>query len=589
MNSMVVLKKSFLSFIEQLFALPAGQVANIDITLNADKDQAMFGDLSCNAAMILARVLGQNPRQVATQILQAVKEQREAGTNADLFDMIEKIEIAGPGFLNITLTKKAWQDLAAQLLTTKSALFTGVEKQQRYLLEFVSANPTGPLHLGHGRGGIIGDVLARVLKFLGHQVSTEFYINDAGNQMGLLGLSLQVRVKQQLGIEADLPEEGYRGDYMIELAEQCVVQHGKALLEKEISFFADYAKDHLLKLQRKDLENYGICFDQWFSEKTLHESGHVEATIKVLQERDLVYREGGALWFRSTQFGDDKDRVIRKATGELTYIAADIAYHKNKFERGFDVLIDILGQDHHGYVKRLKATMQALGFNADHLDVILYQLVTIKKDDVAVRMSKRAGTFTKLSDVVDEVGTDVARFFYLHRKADAHLEFDLATALKKTDENPVFYIHYAYVRASSVLAKAQQQEGLKQAIDQLPLVVSLSNHSSAQTLRQAQNERIIGGVEEILILLSPNDIALLKKILSLHDVLNSVARNYQTHVLANYAWELACSFHSYYASNRVLDQENIEVSKMRLLMVVMTKDALEVCLDLLGLTKPERM
>ncbi|MFA6527805.1 MAG: arginine--tRNA ligase [Candidatus Babeliales bacterium] len=582
MNSIVTFKKSFLSFIQQLFGLSAEQIASIDVTLNADKDAATFGDLSCNAAMVLARVLGKNPRQLATEIIQAV------GADTELCTVIEKIEIAGPGFLNITLTKQTWQQLARELLTTKRDVFTGVDNPKRYLLEFVSANPTGPLHLGHGRNGIIGDVMGRVLKFLGHQVATEFYINDAGSQMGLLGLSLQVRCKQQLGIEAGLPEEGYRGEYMVELAQQCVAEHGKTVLEKELSFFTDYAMQHLLTLQQKDLANYGIHFDQWFSEKTLHQSGQVEATIKILQERDLVYEEGGALWFKSTQFGDDKDRVIRKATGELTYIAADIAYHKNKFDRGYDVLIDILGQDHHGYVKRLKATMQALGYNADALDVILYQLVTIKENDVAVRMSKRAGTFTKLSDVVDEVGTDVARFFYLHRKADTHLEFDLATALKKTDENPVFYIHYAYVRALSVLAKAQQEVALKQVVDSLPLVVSLSNHASAQILRQAQDERTVEG-EEILALLSPNDIALLKKILSLRDILSSIERTYQTNILANYAWELAHSFHSYYAGNRVIDPENVEVSKMRLLMVVMAKDALEVCLDLLGLTKPERM
>lgn len=549
---------------QDLFGLSADQMVGIEVVLNADKDPVAFGDLSSNAAMVLARALGKNPRQLATEIVQAVVQLKAAGSGSDGLGMIEKIEIAGPGFLNITLTQAAWQEIARELLENKRTVFTGVDDAKRYLLEFVSANPTGPLHLGHGRGGIIGDVLGQVLKFLGHQVATEFYINDAGNQMGLLGLSLQVRVQQQLGVQAELPEEGYRGEYMVELAQQCVTEHGEAVLDNDQNFFTQYAKESMLKLQQKDLANYGIHFDQWFSEKTLHESGQVEQTIKILQDRDLVYEDGGALWFKSTQFGDDKDRVIKKASGELTYIAADIAYHKNKFERGYDVLIDILGQDHHGYVKRLKATMQALGFNADHLDVILYQLVTMKENDVAVRMSKRAGTFTKLSDVVDEVGADVARFFYLHRKADTHLEFDLAAALKKTDENPVFYIHYAYVRANSVLAKAQQNEALKPATE-------------------------LKDFNDMLALLSPSDIVLLKKIMSLHDVLRSLASSYQTHVLANYAWELACSFHSYYTGNRVVDPENVEVSKMRLLMVVMAKDALELCLDLLGLTKPERM
>lgn len=564
MKNIAFFNKHFLSYIKQQCKIASAEhMADVDLVLNADKDSSKFGDISCNAAMVLARVTGKNPRQLAAEILAAVNEERQ---NDNVFRMIEKIEIAGPGFLNITFTKNAWREVAHELLTEKSKVFTGVDHQQRYLLEFVSANPTGPLHLGHGRNGIIGDVLARILRFLGHQVHTEFYINDAGNQMGILGQSLKVRCLQLIGQQADVPAEGYHGEYLIDLAKQCIGEFGQAVIERDLPFFTDYAMRYLLTTQQRDLRAYGIQFDSWFSEKTLHESGQVLATIETLKDRDLVYEDGGALWFKSTQFGDDKDRVIRKTTGELTYIAADIAYHKQKFERGFDILIDILGQDHHGYVKRLKATMQALGFNPDHLDVILYQLVTIKENDVAVRMSKRAGTFTKLSDVVEAVGPDVARFFYLNRKADAHLEFDLTTALKTTDENPVYYIHYAYVRTLSVLAKARQDEQFKMVFDNR----EASQNSSLEYLSDA-------------------DITLLKKILSLHGLLRTIAATYQMHMLATYTWELACAFHSYYAVNRVLDHENSEVSRMRLLMVIMVRDALDLCLDLLGVSKPERM
>jgi arginyl-tRNA synthetase len=561
MNILATIKHEIIATIKKVFTLDDQRAANVFLVLQLDKEKS-FGDLSCNAAMVLAKELGKNPRQLAQELVSAISS-----------PLIKSVEIAGPGFLNISLTHQAWSGIAHELFDEKNGYFCDTQnKKLNYLIEFVSANPTGPLHLGHGRGGIIGDVLARVLMFLGNAVHKEFYINDAGNQIKLLGVSLKVRCKQALGYQEELPENGYAGDYLVDIAKTCIAEFGDTVWQKDDEFFSSYAKEDLLKLAQHDLKNYGIIFDQWFSEKTLHESGVVEQALDLLKDKGLAYESEGALWFKSTEFGDDKDRVVKKSTGELTYIAADIAYHKNKFDRKFDVLIDILGQDHHGYVKRLKATMQALGYNAESLDVILYQLVTIKENDVAVRMSKRAGTFTKLSDVVDAVGCDVARFFYLNRKADAHLEFDLAIAIKKTEENPVYYLQYAYVRTGSVLAKAEQEQELQAFV---------------QKIKQTVSRGVLS--DELRLNLDPEDINLLKKIVSLQDILHAIATSYQTHLLAYYSSELAHAFHSYYAKSRIIDLADLETSKKRLVMVVLLRQTMELCLDLLGLSKPEKM
>lgn len=550
MNIISKLKAHVTKLIKQVFAITDAQLTGIELKLNVDKGTA-FGDLSCNAAMVLAKVVGKNPRELALILKETLKD-----------PLIQSVEIAGPGFINITLTDQAWQQVALDLFLKKDGNFKINEKDKllRYQIEFVSANPTGPLHFGHGRGGIIGDTLAHVLTFLGHSVTKEFYINDAGNQIKLLGQSFKIRCMQVMGHEQEIPEGGYAGEYLLDLARACFQEYGQELATKDDLFFITYAKEHMLKLAKETLQSYGVVFDQWFSEKILHDNGSVEEGLALLQKAGLAYEQDGALWFKSTEFGDDKDRVIKKSTGELTYIAGDIAYHKNKFDRGYDKMIDILGCDHHGYVKRLKATMQALGYDASKLDVILYQLVSLKENDELVRMSKRAGKFTKLSDVIEAVGPDVTRFFFLNRKADAHLEFDLAVALKKTDENPVYYIQYAFVRTKSLLAKAHEQK-----------IASLQPS------------------HEMLVLIGEAERTLLRKIISLTEVLTNISQTYQTHILAYYTWELARDFHTFYASNRIVDTTNMPVTQMRLFMVNLVSQTLETCLDLLGLSKPERM
>jgi len=549
MNFFDSLKNRIFIAISKTFSLQIEKVPGIDITLNTTKDDS-FGDLSCNAAMILAKELKAKPRDLAGRIQEAI-----LGDN-ELKEYITKVEIAGPGFINIHIAKKAWQITTKELLE-KSDFFKLNGPYKRYLLEFVSANPTGPLHIGAGRNAIIGDVLSNILNFLGHTAVKEYYINDAGNQIKNLGTSLQIRCEQELGIKKEFPEDGYHGTYILDIAKQCITEYGKEVMKKDNSFFSNYAKGKLLTLIKQDLNDFGVYFDNWFSEKTLNDDGSIAKVLEILKQKQLIYEQDDALWFKSTKFGDDKDRVIKKQDGELTYIASDIAYHKNKFDRKFDVAIDILGQDHHGYVRRLKATMEALGFNPEDLQVILYQLVSIKIDGDAVKMSKRAGTFTTLREIIDTVGKDVARFFYLNRKADAHLEFDLNIALKKTDENPTHYIQYAYVRTKSILRKALEEK----------------------------IEYNINDLKE----LSQADITLLKKIISLKNVLSSIASTYQTHLLAYYTIELSKSFHAYYMHNRIINNEDIATTKSRLLLVKITMNSLGICLDLLGLSKPEKM
>jgi arginyl-tRNA synthetase len=565
MNFIGLLKEKIINTIKETFGVGDLGLKHLDLSLNIDKEES-YGDLSCNAAMILAKTLGKNPKEIAEKLKKSLI------CDDYLKTYIKSIDIAGPGFINLHLNSNVWQKICSELLLKKNECFKTREDtgdgEKKYLIEFVSANPTGPLHLGHGRGGIIGDVLANVISFLGKDVTREFYINDAGNQILKLGKSLKIRCQQELGQKVELPEDSYQGTYLIDIAKHCIEKNGEKVIEKPESFFVDYAKIHLLNLIKSDLGDYGIFFNEWFSEKSLHEDGSVKKAIDILIEKKLAYKKDGALWFKSSEFGDDKDRVIQKKDGSLTYIAADIAYHKNKFDRGYKKLIDILGQDHHGYVKRLKATLNAIGYNQEDLDVILYQLVSIKKGDVAARMSKRSGNFATLREIIDAVGKDVARFFYLNRKAEAHLEFDLETALKKTDENPVYYAQYAYVRTNSLLQKAKE-------IPELKIFV--------ENLQQGKVE------EKTLTLLAVGEIKLLRKILSLGQILKSIKTTYQTHLLTYYLLEIAKQFHNYYAHNRIIDAKNLEITKCRLMLVSFVRLNFGLCLDLLGISKPEKM
>lgn len=550
MNSIESLQLQFFDFLQKQFLVKPEQLEPVTFSLNTDESKQQFGDISSNAAMILAKQLNTNPRTLAQEIITSF-----------IHPFVTKIDLAGPGFLNFFLKPETFKTLMNELIAQDNDFFK-LDKnivKKKYNVEFVSANPTGPLHLGHGRGGIIGDVLGNILRFIGHSVTKEFYINDAGSQIQKLGESFKARCLQQLDQSATVPEDGYQGEYLVQLAQQAVEEFGKSIANKPDEFFAQYAKEKLLVQIQETLAFYGIHFDVWFSEKSLHTSGAIDASLKHLQEHDATYAQDGALWFKSTQFGDDKDRVLRKANSELTYVAADVAYLENKLNRDFDHLIMVLGQDHHSYVVRLKGILQALGYKPDLLDVILYQLVTLKESGELVRMSKRAGKIVTLHDVIETVGSDVARFFYLNRKADAHLDFDIALALKRTEENPVYYVQYAYVRTLSILQKAAQDG-------------QLLNLKETDTAGMQETEHL-----------------LLKKIISLRDLLITISKNYQTHALTYYVLELSQLFHSYYAKNRVIEPDNIPQSRARLLLIRQLRDTFQLCLKLLGISQPEKM
>lgn len=550
MNIIEQIQHSFITFIAQTFNIAQSALPYGIFTLNIDEQKQEFGTINSNIAMILAKQLGKAPREIAQHIVQGFKNEH-----------VQKIEIAGPGFINFFLKPEVFKAIAHDVLTQGESFFKlDPQSPKRFFnLEFVSANPTGPLHLGHGRGGIIGDVLGNVLNLLGHKVTREFYINDAGSQIEKLGQSFKARCLQALGKDAQVPEEGYQGEYLIQLASECIKECGKDVLNKPDDFFKSYAKDNMLEQIKQTLLDYGISYDVWFSEKTLHENGTIQKAIDLLHKKGFIYEKDGALWFKSTEFGDDKDRVVRKADGNMTYVAADIAYMKNKIDRGADTLIMVLGHDHHGYVARLQALLKALELGNQTLDAILYQLVKMKASGQLVRMSKRAGNIVTLRDVIDMVGVDVARFFYLNRKADAQLEFDLDLALKKTEENPVFYIQYAYVRTGSILNKASE-------------VKELSNITEDDLKHITMEEQF-----------------LITKIVSLKNILQTISMNYQTHLLTYYALELAQSFHGYYAKNRVIDLENIEQSRGRLCMVKLLRNSMEMVLKLLEISRPEKM
>lgn len=550
MNNVFSIKQALKEHLSSLYGDKINTV-EIVLTFNTDQQKTDFGDLSSNCAMTLAKPLGKAPRVIAQEIIDGFQH-----------PLITKIELAGPGFLNFFLTLDAFKQLAQDLFEQQDLFFknssANLLMHDSYNIEFVSANPTGPLHLGHGRGAIIGDVLTNILRFTGHTVTKEHYINDAGVQMNKLGNSLKIRCQQESGDAIQLPEDGYQGEYLKVIAQELIESYGKKVLDNDEQFFIEYAYKTLLKQQQETLLSYGITFDVWFSEKTLHTKAIVDALDR-LDKAGVTYISEGALWFRSTDYGDDKDRVLQKADGSYTYVAADAAYLCNKVARGFKKLILILGQDHHSYPKRLDGIRRALEFDEVTLECILYQLVSIKEDGKQLKLSKRAGRIVDLGDIIQTVGVDIARFFYLNRKADAHLEFDLDLALSNTQENPVYYLQYALVRTGSVLEKAAQYEQFKNIA--------------------SDDAQYITDAEKLLI----------KKIVSLKELLDAISLNHQVHLIAYYLLEVAHLFHNYYHHNRVVEPETVEQSRGRLLTVVLVKQTFDRCLRLMGLTRPEKM
>ncbi|MFQ5647515.1 MAG: arginine--tRNA ligase, partial [bacterium] len=418
------------------------------VIIETPKDKS-FGDHATNFAMQSAKGARMPPRKIA-EILLNHFDKKSA--------FVEEAAIAGPGFINFRLSQDYWYQVLREILTEKDRYGSiKLNKEQMVQVEFVSANPTGPLHIGHGRGAAVGDTLANLLKKAGYRVVKEYYVNDAGRQMELLGKSLEIRYRQLLGEDIEFPEDGYQGDYLLDLAEVLKKEHGRQAKDRPLSFFTDFAKDRILEKIRTDLSSFGIKFDVWQSEKALCDGNEVTSAISWLQERGHTEEKEGALWFKCAELGDEKDRVLVRGNSQTTYLASDIAYHKYKYQEGYDRIIDVWGADHHGYVARIKAAVTALGKPADTLDVLLVQLVSLVRGGEKISMSTRGGKFVTLKEVIDEVGQDAARFFFLLRRYDSQYEFDLDLAKKQSNENPVYYVQYAHTRTCGIMREWEKQ------------------------------------------------------------------------------------------------------------------------------------
>lgn len=517
---------------------------------------ASHGDWSTNAAMILAKAQKKPPRELAEIIMNHVEDPE---------GYLAKTEIAGPGFINFTLSDKWWHHVLGEISRLGDGFGeSDIGKGKKILIEFVSANPTGPLHVGHGRGAAFGDALARLLPKAGFQVSREYYINDAGNQMQTLGRSIWYRYLELFGREIDFAENLYKGEYIKSLAAEIKDKEGDRYLEMDeeraIAEIYPGAASRILGMIKDDLAFFQVKFDSWFSEKSLVDSGRVASTLKELQDAGHVYEDDGALWLKATSFGDEKDRPVVKSSGENTYIASDLAYHRDKYLRGFDQLIDIWGADHHGYIPRMRAGIEAMGFDQTKLEVILVQMVSLLRDGEPVAMSTRAGEFVTLQEVIEEVGADAARFFFLIRRSDSMLDFDLEVAKQQSSDNPVYYVQYVHARVSSVFKNAVA-EG-----------VDLSNLDDAD-----------------LSLLSKNkEMAIIKLLASFPDVVESAAISFEPHRVTHYLTELAGLFHPYYNKYRFIG-EDLKLTHARLFLVRCVQKVIANGLDILGINAPESM
>ncbi|WP_127595983.1 arginine--tRNA ligase [Paenibacillus lautus] len=539
-------------------AVAAGLVSREElpgITLEVPKDKS-HGDLATNVAMQLTRIAKKNPRQIAEAILEHLDMAKAS---------IEKAEIAGPGFINFTLDKGYLYPIVA-LVEEQGDNYGRIAagKGQKVQMEFVSANPTGSLHLGHARGAAVGDALCNVLDFAGYEVTREYYINDAGNQVVNLIKSLEARYLQELGQDAEMPEDGYHGEDIKGFAKELVAEKGDSLLSMDpgerTAFLRQFGLEKELDKIKRDLNRFRVHFDEWFSETSLYENGLVEKSLEELKSKGEAYEKDGATWLRTTDYGDDKDRVLVKNDGTYTYLTPDIAYHRNKYERGYDKILNIWGADHHGYIPRMRAAMEALGNDPDKLIVLIAQMVSLFQDGEKVKMSKRTGKAVTMEDLMDEVGVDAIRYFFTMRSMDSHLDFDMDLAMSTSNENPVFYVQYAHARICSVFRQAEEQ-----GVNLLPLSeVNLS------------------------VLTTEHEYDILRKIGELPQEVSLAAENYAPHRLIRYVYELASLFHSYYRAERVIT-EDADQTQARLALLRAVRTVIANVLRLMSVSAPERM
>ncbi|WP_042202062.1 arginine--tRNA ligase [Paenibacillus camerounensis] len=525
------------------------------IALEVPKDKA-HGDLATNAAMQLTKIAKRNPRQIAEAIIEHLDTASAS---------IEKAEIAGPGFINFTLSKSYLYPVIG-LVTEQGDNYGRIEtgKGKKVEMEFVSANPTGSLHLGHARGAAVGDALCNVLDFAGYQVTREYYINDAGNQVNNLCKSIEARYLQELGQPAEMPEDGYHGEDIKGFAKDLVAEKGDTLLElapgDRAAFFRTYGLTKELGKIKRDLERFRVNFDIWYSETSLYENGQVLRSLDELRDRGEVYEQDGATWLNTTKYGDDKDRVLIKNDGTYTYLTPDIAYHNDKYERGYDTMINIWGADHHGYIPRMKAAMSALGNDPEKLVVLIAQMVSLFQNGEKVKMSKRTGKAVTMEDLMEEVGLDAIRYFFTMRSMDSHLDFDMDLAISTSNENPVYYVQYAHARICSIFRQAEEQGIALPAIDQI-------DFSKLTAVHEYDLLRKIGEL--------PAEIAI-------------ASEGYAPHRLIRYVYDLAAQFHSYYKAERVITDDAAQ-TVARLALLGAARTTIANVLRLVGVTAPERM
>jgi len=522
---------------------------NIPLPSIESPKERRFGDYSTNIAMILAKKAKMAPRYLAAMVIE------ELGDGGGL---IKKAEVAGPGFVNIFINQTGMLDVLKKIESAGDDFGkTDFGQGKKVQIEFISANPTGPLHVGHGRNAIFGDTLAKIMKAAGFDVQKEYYVNDAGLQIQKLGRSTYLRYRELLGDKIEIPEEHYVGDYIIDVAKELLKQKGDDLTEKDIPDIALYSAEKILDSIKRDCEKSGVVFDNWFLEKSLHDSGIIDKTLAWLKKKEIGYDENGAFWFKTEPYGDDKNRVLVKSDGQKTYFAADVAYHADKYNRGFDLVINVWGADHHGYIGRMKAAVLALGREKDDLDILLIQLVTLIKDGKVRQMSTRSGKFITLRQLLDDVGRDALRYFYLMRRHDAQLEFDVDLAVEQSNKNPVFYAQYMHARICSIFQKAEKEK------------VDISG---------------IGRADFSLLKL-PEERELARHLMEFPRLVAKAAEFREPHRLISYIHTLASMFHHYYHHNRVISKES-DLTLARLALCSGCRQVLNNALGLAGITAP---
>ncbi len=525
-----------------------------DIELERPREKS-HGDWSTNIAMVLAGKLKMSPMAIGQAVVASLNDRQH---------FLDNVKLAKPGFINFYLSKDWLYQVLRDIETDRENFGRVTMGEGRVQIEFVSANPVGPMHVGHGRWAAVGDVLANLMEFSGYDVTREFYINDYGSQMNIFGKSVAARYAQVLGQSVDFPQNGYQGDYVKEIAGEIAEREGDKYLkisqEKQEETFKQIAYEQVLEHLKEVLSRMEVVFDQWFSEATLHESGTIGKVIDELDAKGFVYKKDDAVWLRTTDFGDDKDRVLVRENGAPTYFAADVAYHKNKLERGFQKIINIWGADHHGYVKRVKAAVEALGFAPDSVEIIIGQLVNLLRGGKPVRMSKRTGEMVTLEELLDEVGKDATRYFFLTRSTDSSVDFDIEIAKTKSNENPVYYVQYAHARISSILRLADEKD--LGAISALEADLNLLN--------------------------TEWELDLIRKLEQFGEIVEKAVLQCAPYLLTKYAEEVASVFHVFYTQCRVISDDS-RLSAARLVLCKSTQRILKNVLGLLGVAAPERM